>query len=88
MIKHYATYLQPGDVVDMGPVEGHCVVEMVNDCRARVRPTRRVRVEFEPSTTGKKVEFIRPSGTFNISPNSELPIVRREKIKPRSRAVR
>lgn len=83
------TYLQKGDVIDMGS-DGICVVEMVNDCRARVRPTRKVYVEFEPSTTGEKVAFNRPCGAFNISPNSEVTILRharKKKLRPKVRSV-
>jgi hypothetical protein len=74
------TYLRPGDVIDMGPPYGHCKVEMVNDCRARIRPIKMVQVEIDPMN-GKRVSFKRPSRTLDISPNSEMPKIREGKTR-------
>jgi hypothetical protein len=79
IVRCYGTHLRAGDVIDLGPGDGHCIVEMVNECRARVRPLRKVEIEFTPVTTGKKVSFIRHTSAFNISPNTEAPIVKRGK---------
>ena len=74
MIRNHGTRLKPGDVVDMGRPFGHCKVEMVNDCRARIRPIKMVDVEIVP-LGGDRVVFKRPSKPIDISPNSEIPII-------------
>lgn len=70
------TYLQPGMcVLHAGRP---CRVEMVNDCRARLRPLHRVQRTVLPATgarAGQAVTFTAPEACFSISPNSELPIL-------------
>jgi hypothetical protein len=71
--------LRVGDVVLLTQ-GGECVVEMVNDCRARVRPlakrTREVR-DMDGNVTAK---FEVNVGSFNISPHSDVEIIRRDTL--------
>lgn len=75
--------MKEGDIIDLGS-DGPCVVEMINDCRARVRPVGNVKVEFTPVNTGKTISFNRPKTAFNISPNTEVPIIGYQR--PKSKA--
>lgn len=57
------------------------IVELVNECRARIRPVnvRRTKVSLTDSKTGKVREF-EPEfsgGSISISPNSEIRILSR-----------
>lgn len=74
-MRETITLLDVGDVVLHRGQE--CVVVMVNDCRARIIPTA-TRVEsFTNGRTGERVSFERHQGGENVSPNSELPVLRR-----------
>lgn len=68
------TYLRLGDVVELQG--GEYVVEYINECRARVIPLHRKQVNYE-TVEGKKVEFEADASAKNISPNSDIPILRR-----------
>lgn len=51
-----------------------CRVSMVNDCRARIVPLSRTKVEIK-TLGGAEVTFERPQEAYNISPNSPLEII-------------
>lgn len=78
------TYLQEGMLIKLGGVTYE--VDMVNDCRARCRPTEKVTVKrkmFDKrSGQEKEIEFSHTAAVINISPNSECEIlghIKREK---------
>jgi hypothetical protein len=52
------------------------VITMVNSCRARAVPLAKKRVDYE-TVDGKRVKFDTCYATVNISPNSEIPILKR-----------
>jgi hypothetical protein len=52
------------------------VITMVNPCRARAVPLAKRRVDYE-TVDGKRVKFDTNYSTVNISPNSEIPILKR-----------
>lgn len=66
------SHLRVGDVIDLG---GEFVVEMVNDCRARCKPLAKRHVTIERD--GKQVQFEGSYSSVNISPNSDVDILRR-----------
>lgn len=68
------TYLRVGDVVELNGME--YVIDYLNECRARAIPMSRKHVSYE-TVAGKKVEFETDHSGTNISPNSEIPILRR-----------
>jgi hypothetical protein len=65
-----------GDIIELAH-EPHRVV-MVNASRALVRPVAREVVEV-CVTGGRRVKFRRLRRAFSISPNSEVPILKRFK---------
>jgi len=68
------TRLRVGDLVVL---EGRKhVITMVNSCRARAVPLAKKRVDYE-TIDGKRVKFDTCFATVNISPNSEIPILKR-----------
>lgn len=66
--------LRRGDVFLHDGAEA--VVIRVNECRARCMPLARRQVEIKVAQ-GDSVHFSAPSKAFDISPNSEVEIVRR-----------
>ena len=49
-------------------------VELVNDCRAVIRPENHRHVKIEPQVEGEEaVEFLRPGRSVSISAYSDLP---------------
>lgn len=53
-----------------------CVVDLVNDCRARLVPLLRVQIEIKGPITGeKRAEFTRPANNMNIWPETPLPVL-------------
>lgn len=68
------TYLRIGDVVELNGIE--YVVDYINECRAHAIPLSRKHVSYK-TVAGKKVEFEVDHSGKNISPNSEIPILRR-----------
>lgn len=65
---------KPGDVVLLDNRE--YVVDFINESRMRCIPMERKKVEYVTADE-KKVEFTADYSAVNISPNSELPILRR-----------
>jgi hypothetical protein len=71
------TILQVGDIVDLGVgLGGEHIVWKCNDCRALCVPTSR-RFEFKDGEDGREIEFNTSMKLTGISPNSEVPILRR-----------
>lgn len=68
------TRLRLGDVVKLNELE--YVIDYINECRARAIPLSRRLVKYE-TVAGKKVEFETDHSGTNISPNSDIPIIRR-----------
>jgi len=73
-IVNAVAQLQRGHVIELFGTE-HVVV-MANDCRARVVPLGRKRVDYK-TRFGKSVEFETSGTSYNISPNSLVPVIRR-----------
>ena len=68
-----ADWLREGQIVDAG-TDGICEVELVNDCRARLRPVGRQKVVIKPAF-GDAAEFSVPMKGLNVSPRSGIPIL-------------
>lgn len=68
------TYLRVGDVVELNGIE--YVIDYLNECRARAIPLSRKQVRYE-TVEGKTVAFEADHSGTNISPNSDIPILRR-----------
>jgi hypothetical protein len=73
------TRLQEGMIVMLDGAEHR--VDLVNDCRARCAPLRRVRVTIKDRFDNVRT-FDRMPPAVSISPNSEIRIVRWEKPAP------
>jgi len=72
------TYLQVGDIVDLGPgLGGEHIVWKCNDCRATCIPLTRKAVAFTRHGSGEEVRYAAHLKPIGISPNSEVPILRR-----------
>lgn len=71
------TRLQAGHVILLSGIE-HRVI-LVNDCRARVVPLKKVKKSYK-TLEGEDVSFEAKGKAVNISPNSEVPIVRFEAL--------
>lgn len=72
-IKQTLTRLQRGQVIDLFGSE--YVVVMANDCRARCLPLAKKSVDYN-TRFGKNVAFETAGTAQNISPESEVPILR------------
>jgi len=71
------TILQVGDIVDLGVgLGGEHIVWKCNDCRALCVSTNR-RFEFKDGEAGREIEFNTSLKLVGISPNSEVPILKR-----------
>lgn len=71
------TVLQVGDIVDLGPgLGGEHIVWKCNDCRALCVPSNRS-FQFKDGESGREIEFNPSMKLVGISPNSEVPILRR-----------
>jgi hypothetical protein len=68
------TRLKVGDVVALYGRE--FVVDYVNTCRARCIPLSKKQVSYT-TVSGKTVEFESEEAGKNISPNSDIPILKR-----------
>lgn len=66
------TRLQEGQIVLVGEVRHHVI--LVNESRARVVPMKKVPKSYT-TVMGEKVSFNASGKPFNISPDSEIPIV-------------
>ncbi len=71
------TRLQPGHVVEFNGEEW--IVTYVNESRARIVPREKKQITITTSE-GLTANFQRHGGALDISPNSELRIVGREKL--------
>ena len=72
--SRFFSRLRVGDVIEQDGEEW--IVDLVNPCRARIKPLRKRQVSYE-TLEGKKVEFEASRKWANISPQSEVPILRR-----------
>lgn len=71
-IQNQQTRLKAGQIICLCQV-GKCEVIEVNECRAIVRPTKKIAHEINP-IFGDPVRFETNSRSFSISPNSECKI--------------
>jgi hypothetical protein len=65
--------LRRGDIIQLAGRE--CIVTMVNESRARAFPTELRQVEVTTSA-GRHITFAAKLRPFDISPNSEVPVLR------------
>lgn len=72
------TRLQPKMVFEMEAGEEYQVLR-VNDCRAHCVPLTKKRVEIKDQLNGKVVVFEKTGNPIDISPNSDVKILRWER---------
>jgi hypothetical protein len=69
--------LKPGQIIEL-PDSGTAEVLFVNESRARVKLIAKVEKKIQ-TALGEEISFLSAGRTFDISPNSELRIIKNKR---------